>query len=163
MKEQELDELVDEVCRNRVSDGRKESALIPILQNIQSELGYLPRRAMKRISNNLRVPPSQVYGVATFYHQFRLRPEGKHIITQCRGTACHVSGATEIYNYLMRHLGITPPEDTSPDGLFTIKEVRCIGACSLAPIIKIDDEVYGRLDTSKLRRILAKYSREAEQ
>lgn len=159
LNDQELDALVDEVCRIQALGSTKEGSLIPILQDIQAKIGYLPKRALKRVSSHLGIFPSLVYGVATFYHQFRMRPEGKHIITVCRGTACHVAGTTDIYKFLMRHLKIIPPDDTSLDGLFTIKQVRCIGACSLAPVIKIDDEVYGRLDPKKLHLVLDRHRR----
>lgn len=163
LNDNEIDALVDDICRDRGPEVTKRSSLIPILQAIQSKVGYLPLRALRRISNCLGVSPSHVYGVATFYHQFSMKPKGKHIITICRGTACHISGATDIYNFLLSNLKITPPEDSTSDGLFTIKQVRCIGACSLAPVIKIDEEVYGRLDSKKLQQILMKYKRMEEK
>lgn len=157
MTDKDLHILVNQICRKWTSEGSNQSSLIPILQEIQKKVGYLPMEALEIVSNNLGIPPSHIYGVATFYHQFRLRPQGKHIITVCMGTACHVAGATEVYNFLLRHLGITLPEDTTTDGLFTVKQVRCIGACSLAHMIKIDDEVYGGLDLKDLQRLLQKY------
>lgn len=162
LKKGELENLVDEICRSRVTGGRHESGLIPVLRDIQSEVGYLPERALRRVSSNLGVSPSRVYGVATFYHIFRLQPEGKHTITQCMGTACHVSGAKEIHDFLLRHLGIAHPQDTSLDGGFTVRQVRCIGACSLAPIVKIDDKIYSRMDARKLKKLLDKYRKEVE-
>ena len=144
--------LVNKICQKHELDSS--NSLIPILQEIQSKIGCLPETALKRVSQNIGVSPSHVYGVATFYHQFRLRPGGRHTIRICRGTACHVAGATDIYDTLLKELEIIQPNDTSPDGLFTINQVRCIGACSLAPIIKIDDEVYGRIDQKKLKIIL---------
>lgn len=152
-----LESLVDRVFLKWCSEGSGQSNLIPILQDIQAEKGYLPHDALEMVSNRLRLPPSHVYGVATFYHQFRMRPEGKHVVTICQGTACHVTGAMDINRFLFRHLKIDPSDDTSPDGLFTVKQVRCIGACSLSPVIKIDDEVYGKLDPRKLQKILARY------
>lgn len=131
--------------------------LIPLLQDIQSELGYLPEQALERVSQLLRLPTSHIYGVATFYHQFRLRPQGRHMITVCRGTACHVKGSLEVNELILGELGITPPTDTSKDGVFTLQQVRCVGACSLAPVMKIDEEFYGNLDPAKVRRILSKY------
>lgn len=132
-------------------------ALIPFLQEVQEELGFLPEEAMERVSKLLEVPTSQVYGVVTFYHQFRLRPKGKHMITVCRGTACHVKGAFEVNDFLEKELGISSIVDTSEDGLFTLQQVRCIGACSLAPVIKIDEEFYGNMDPSKVRKVLDTY------
>jgi len=152
-----IDLIVDDICRSKGHNNPKQSALIPILQDAQKEIGYLPQRALQKVSTFLGVPPSHVYGVATFYHQFRLRPEGENIITVCRGTACHVGGSSDIHDFLMRHLRIVPPEDTSQDGLFTIRQVRCIGACSLAPVMKVNEDVYGKLNTKKILRILTKY------
>jgi NADH-quinone oxidoreductase subunit E len=134
-----------------------QSTLIPLLQDVQSELGYLPEEALERVSQLLRLPTSHIYGVVTFYHQFRLRPKGRHMITVCRGTACHVKGSLEVNELVLSELGITPPTDTSKDGVFTLQQVRCVGACSLAPVMKIDDEFYGNLDPAKVRRILSKY------
>jgi len=150
-------EIVDRAYQNYQHYDPKQSALIPMLQEVQSEVGYLPEAALERTSELLQLPPSHVYGVATFYHQFRLRPKGKHLITICRGTACHVGGSLDMYNFLTRQLRITLPEDTSEDRLFTIQQVRCIGACSLAPIMKIDDDVYGKLNPTKIRQIISKY------
>ncbi|MEM2875414.1 MAG: NADH-quinone oxidoreductase subunit NuoE [Candidatus Bathyarchaeia archaeon] len=157
LNEEEIDSLVDKIFKSKSGYSPRQSALIPILQDVQKEVGYLPQRALKRISEYLGTTPSHVYGVATFYHQFRLRPEGKHIITICRGTACHVAGSSGIYDFLMRHLKVTPPEDTTSDGIFTVQQVRCIGACSLAPIMKVDNDVYGKLNPNKILRILNKY------
>jgi NADH:ubiquinone oxidoreductase subunit E len=158
--EDELKSQVEEVLKRWGSESLGPSDLIPILQEIQAEVGYLPRKALERVSDQMKLPPSHVYGVATFYHQFRMRPEGEHIVTICQGTACHVTGAEDINRFLMRHLKIDPSDDTSPDRLFTVKQVRCIGACSLSPVIKIDDEVHGKLDPRKLQRILARYRKE---
>jgi len=141
-------------------------ALIPLLQDIQSEIGYLPEPALQRVSQLLKLPLSHIYGVATFYHQFRLRPKGIHLITVCRGTACHVKGSLKVYEFLEKELGLSPLEDTSKDGLFTLQQVRCVGACSLAPVMKIDDEFYGNLDVDKTRKIISEYRekrRESEQ
>ena len=161
--EDKLESQLEKVLTRWGPEDLEPSDLIPILQEVQAEVGYLPREALERVSEITRLPPSHVYGVATFYHQFRMHPEGEHIVTICQGTACHVTGAMDINRFLMRHLRIEPPDDTSPDGLFTVKQVRCIGACSLSPVIKIDDEVYGNLDPKKLQRILDRYRKgEAE-
>lgn len=136
-----------------------DSALIPLLQDVQSTIGYLPERALQRIAKRLHLSESRVLGVATFYHQFQLRPTGQHVITLCQGTACHVANASEIHEFLVRHLQIPPHDDTSPDGVFTIQRVRCLGACSLAPILKIDDDIYGNVTLPKIPRILAPYKK----
>ena len=160
MDSEELTEFVDGVIESHGADAS--SPLIPILQEIQDKYGYLPMDSLRRVSERTGYSPSHVYGVATFYHQFRLRPEGKHVIMICRGTACHVSGTTKLYDMLLDELGLTPPEDTTPDGLFTVQQVRCIGACSLAPVVKVDDQVYGKLTAEKLKGILEEV-REAER
>ena len=147
-------ELVDKIYPYYTHYDPVQSALIPMLQNIQTEVGYLPGEALTRVAELLRLPPSQVYGVATFYHQFRLRPRGEHMITVCRGTACHVRESIKVYNFLNQQLGIKPPQDTSSDGEFTVQQVRCLGACGLAPVIKVDEIVYGRVDNAKIRVIL---------
>lgn len=134
-----------------------QSALIPLLQDIQSEVGYLPGQALERVSQLLKLSTSHIFGVATFYHQFRLRPKGRHLISVCRGTACHVGGSLEVHDLLLRELQITPQVDTSKDGAFTLQQVRCLGACGLAPIVKIDEDFYGRVDGEKVREILQRY------
>ena len=155
----ELEELIDQQLQRHNTESS--SPLIPILQAIQFEQGYLSKDALRLVSEKTGVSPSRVYGVATFYHQFRLKPEGKHQISICRGTACHVAGVSDLYNMLLNELGINPPEDTTEDGLFTLHEVRCLGACSLAPVMKVDDTVYGKLTQKKLQNILKQY-REAQ-
>lgn len=149
--------IVDEVFESFKDHKPLDSVLISFLQGIQSKIGFLPEHVLRRVAKHLNIAESRVLSVATFYHQFRLEPKGKHIITICQGTACHVGGSSEIYDSLVRDLKIDMHEDTSPDGLFTIHQVRCIGACSLAPIIKIDDDVYGKVNLLKYSRILDKY------
>ena len=157
MNTYEVEVLIDEMLELHNSES---NPLIPILQQIQKSQGYLSMEALRLVSEKTGMSPSRVYGVATFYHQFRLKPEGKHRISVCKGTACHVSGAEDIYKSLLKVLEITPPEDTSKDGLFTIQEVRCLGACSLAPVIKIDDIVFGKMNTQKLQTLLKRYKDE---
>jgi len=154
----ELEELIDRQLQYHNMESS--SPLIPILQAIQHEQGYLSKDALRLVSEKTGASPSRVYGVATFYHQFRLKPEGKHQISICRGTACHVAGVSDLYNTLVNELGINPPEDTSEDGFFTLHEVRCLGACSLAPVMKVDDKVYGKLTQKKLQNILKQYRKE---
>lgn len=159
LKSNEIDTLIDDVLENH--DNNSSSPLIPVLQAVQKNQGYLSRDVLRKVSEKTSASLSRVYGVATFYHQFRLKGEGKHKIAVCRGTACHVAGATDVYNTLVRELGIKPPEDTSEDGLFTLQEVRCIGACSLAPVVKIDETVYGKVTPKKLGEILNQYRSES--
>ena len=150
---------VDEICKTHKSGAS--SHLITILQEIQERLGFLPKEALLRVSENTGHSSSQVYGVTTFYHSFRLKPEGRHLIMVCRGTACHVSGTFELYNLLLDELGIVSPDDTTSDGMFTVQQVRCLGACSIAPVVKVDDQVYGKCTAEKLRNLLNRY-REAK-
>ena len=159
MNPSEIESLIDGMLKRHNSESSH--PLIPILQAIQEEQGYLSTESLRLVSEKTGASPSRVYGVATFYHQFRHKAEGKHKISICRGTACHVAGTKDLYDLLVRELELTPPEDTSEDGMFTLQEVRCIGACSLAPVIKIDDTVYGRMTPEKLHSVLNEY-REAE-
>lgn len=129
------------------------SALIPLLQDIQQEHGYLPESELNRVADYCDIPLSRIYGVATFYNQFRLQPLGKYVIRVCRGTACHVKGSGDILTTLENELGIKAGE-TTKDMKFTIETVACIGACSIAPVIAINDEFYGKLDNRKVKKIL---------
>ena len=150
--------IVGEVVRNAINKyGRERKRLIAILQQIQREVGYLPREAIESVSKDLGLPTSEVYSVATFYHQFSLEKPGKHKIWVCMGTACHLRGNDENYRFLREILGLGSGEKTTKDGLFTLEKARCFGCCSLAPVIKIDDELYGGVDTRKLRHLIAKY------
>ena len=132
------------------------SALIPILQDIQQAFGYLPETELKKVSSHSNLPMSRIYGVATFYNQFRLQPMGKYVIRVCRGTACHVKGSFDILTTLETELSIKAGE-TTRDRLFTIETVACIGACSIAPVIAIGEEFYGKLDAKKVKKLLKDY------
>ncbi len=132
--------------------------LIPLLQSAQDHFGYIPRRAINYISTVTGIPESEVYGVITFYSQFRLKPMGKYVIRACAGTACHVSGADLIRETIEDELGIEEGQ-TTDDGLFTLNTVACIGCCSLAPVIMINDNTHGRLTPAEVRKILRKYKR----
>ncbi len=127
--------------------------LIPLLQSAQDHFGYIPRRAIKYISSVTHIPESTVYGVITFYNQFRLHPMGKHVIRLCVGTACHVSGAKFLVETVQDELGIEVGE-TTDDGIFTLSTVACLGCCSLAPVMMIDEETHGRLTPAAVRKIL---------
>jgi len=136
----------------------KRGMIIPLLQETQKIYGYLPRQALVMIADATQTEVSQVYGVATFYSQFRLKPVGKHIIRVCHGTACHVSGAERITEACEEHLGIKDGE-TTPDRQFTLESVACLGCCSLAPVMMIDDTTYGRLNDREAKRILKKFQK----
>ena len=127
--------------------------LIPLLQSAQDHFGYIPRRAMSYISGVIGIPESEVYGVVTFYSQFRLQPMGKYVIRACDGTACHVSDATMIIETVEDELGIEV-DGTTEDGLFTLSTVACIGCCSLSPVIMINDETHGQLTPAMVRKLL---------
>lgn len=127
--------------------------LIPLLQSAQEHFGYIPRRAITYISGVTGIPESTIYGVITFYSQFRLLPMGKNVIRACAGTACHVSNSKMIIETIQDELGIEVG-DTTKDGLFTLFTVACIGCCSLAPVIMINDETYGRLTPALVRKLL---------
>ncbi len=136
-------------------EGRKGS-LIPILQKTQAQLGFLSKEAMEYISKKNQIPVSEIYGVTTFYTQFRMHPTGKNIIRICHGTACHVANAPKISEALYEELKVGPGS-TTKDLKFTVEEVACLGCCSLAPVIMINDKAYGRLTPGKLKDILAQY------
>jgi NADH-quinone oxidoreductase subunit E len=140
----------------------KKGSLIPLLQDIQSSYGYVPRESVELISRELEVYPIEVYGVLTFYAQFYLDPRGKHTIKVCQGTACHVMGGKEILDYLSDKLGIKVGE-TTDDGVFSLERVACLGCCGMAPVVMIDDDFYGSCTIQKMEEILNKYaSGEAE-
>ena len=132
-------------------------SLMPIMQKAQEIYGYLPYEVQKIISDETGVPMEKIYGVATFYSQFTLFPKGKYQIQVCLGTACYVKGSGDIYNKLMEKLDIVGGECT-PDGKFSLDACRCVGACGLAPVVMINDDVYGRLTTDDVDDMLAKYA-----
>ena len=133
-------------------------SIIPLLQAAQSEFGYLPNEVMDAIARFLRVPPAQIQGVASFYSQFRYEPPGKHRVTVCRGTACHVRGSARVVDELSTCLGIKPQE-TGKDGLFTLETVACVGSCALAPLMVVDGKVHGRQTPATARKAIEKISK----
>ncbi len=145
-------QLLDVIAQLKDTKG----ALMPIMQKAQDIYGYLPYEVQKIISDEMDVPLEKIYGVATFYSMFNLYPKGKYSISVCLGTACYVKGSGDIYDRLMEKLGIEGGQCT-PDGKFSLDACRCIGACGLAPVMTINDDVYGRLVPDDIDRILAKY------
>jgi NADH:ubiquinone oxidoreductase subunit E len=141
--EDKLEAILDNYRKN-------EGNLISILQDIQTEFGYIPEDAVTWFSDKLDIPASRFYGVITFYSQFHLKPRGKNIITACCGTACHVNGADKIRDGLRRELHLANGEDTTADGKFTLEEVACLGACSFAPIVLVNGEVHGKTKVNKI-------------
>ena len=136
---------------------KDKSSLIPLLQDIQSIYGYLPEDALQEIADFVGLPLSRVYGVATFYNQFRLIPLGENVIKVCRGTACHVKNSSNILYAIESTLNIKAGE-TSRDKKFSIEIVNCIGACSIAPVITVNDEYFGRLTVKEIPAILKKFT-----
>ncbi|MEM2494270.1 MAG: NAD(P)H-dependent oxidoreductase subunit E [Nitrososphaerota archaeon] len=145
---------ISEILEKFESDSSK---IILALQALQNVLGYLPKEAIIKAAEKMGVPISHAYGVATFYHQFRLKPVGRHIVHFCFGTACHLKGAESIYNAFLKAANMNNNENTSKDNRFTIHKVRCFGACSMAPIVKIDNDIYGKITPSEIRKIISKY------
>ncbi len=143
---------VDEAIRNHPQAGR--DALIPLLQDVQETDGYLCRDAIVAIGRHLGLPPTKVYGVATFYNQFRFQPPGQHHIQICRGTACHVRGSAAVLEEFKRQLDIAPGE-TTRDGEFSLEVVACIGACGLAPVISINGQFYAKVTRARVEEIIA--------
>lgn len=135
----------------------EKGALMPILQKAQEIYGYLPIEVQTTISNETGIPLEKIYGVVTFYAQFSLNPKGKYKISVCLGTACYVKGSGDIYNKLQEKLGIAGGECT-PDGKFSLEACRCIGACGLAPVLTVNEDVYGRLTADDVDSVLAKYA-----
>lgn len=131
----------------------RQVVLIPALQAVQEKFGFLPEEAMEEIGRVAKVSQNVVYGVASFYSQFRFIKPGEHMIKVCLGTACHVRGANSLVDSLERELHIEPGK-TTKDGKFTLEEVRCFGSCALAPVIVVDDQVYGNVTTTKTKEIL---------
>ncbi|MFZ5948024.1 MAG: NADH-quinone oxidoreductase subunit NuoE [Stygiobacter sp.] len=135
------------------------SYLIPLLQDVQDEFGYLPEQQLKQIAEYVGMSFVTVYGVATFYNQFRLTPLSKNVIRVCRGTACHVKNSANILTAIETELGIKAGQ-TTRDKLFTLETVACIGACSIAPVVNINEEYYGRITVKEIPKILSKYKKE---
>lgn len=163
MSVQSLEAKVDpELVHRWIAEiGSDSSAAVPLLQAIQGQYGYLPRTAMDLVVAHTGINASQLFGVATFYAQFRLKPVGRHLIKVCHGTACHVQGADRLNTSLRHALGITDgKEDTAPNGSYTLEDVACIGCCSLAPVMVVDDQTFGNLKGADAQRNLKKHARD---
>lgn len=142
--------------------GAGRDRLIPILQEVQELDGYLSREAVVAIGRHLDLPASKIYGVATFYNQFRFEPKGSYHIQVCRGTACHVKGSADVLDALVKDLGVGPGA-TTRDGLFSLEVVACIGACGLAPVIAVNGEFHARVTPDDVDGILAGYRQAADR
>jgi len=151
---------IEPILQNHPDASR--DSLIPILQEVQERLGYLSREAVVRVGEHLRLPASKIYGVATFYNQFRFQPQGRFHIQVCRGTACHVKGSAAVLDAIQRYLKVEAGE-TSRDGLFSLEVVACIGACGLAPVIAVNGEFHAGVTTKKVEQILDSYRKRATE
>lgn len=149
LAETEVKDKLDEILSHHT--GKKEE-LIPILQEAQEQFGYLPSEVMLKVAKFLQLPESAIFGVSTFYAQFKLVPSGRRIVRVCRGTACHVRGGARILREVEKWLGLKPGE-TSDDLEYTLETVACIGACALSPTMTVDKETYGQMTTKKVAEI----------
>jgi NADH-quinone oxidoreductase subunit E len=131
----------------------QKSSLLAILQDIQTQANYLPRKALEEVAQRLQVPLTQIYYLATFYRAFSLTPRGRHLVTVCTGTACHVKGAASILNTVERELEVKPGETTS-DKEYTLETVNCLGSCALAPLVVVDGHYHGRMLGTKILSLL---------
>jgi NADH:ubiquinone oxidoreductase subunit E len=144
---------IDEIIKSK---GSGPEAAIPILQAVQDQYRYLPTEVLEYVSANTDISATELYGVATFYAQFRMTPVGEHLVKVCHGTACHVGGASGLTEALSDDLGVEPG-GTTPDMKLTIDQVACVGCCSLAPVVMVDSSTYGRLDRKKVVKLIQRY------
>jgi NADH-quinone oxidoreductase subunit E len=135
-------------------------SLIPILQDVQDHVGYLSEEAVAELERRMGISANEIFGVATFYTQFRFTPPGRHTILSCQGTACHVRGGRQILNELEQRLGVTAGQTTA-DGQFDLERVACLGCCALAPVVAVDGKVHAQVTTKKIPSIIARYADEA--
>ena len=136
----------------------EQADLIPLLQKIQETYDYLPREALRKTARALRISENEIYGVATFYAQFRFVPRGQHHLKVCLGTACHVKGGEQMLEIMQRRLGIHPGETTA-DGRYDLERVACLGCCALAPVVTLDHKTYARMSVLKLQGILDEHNK----
>lgn len=147
---------LESVCEIIERHGYQKASLIGILQDIQTKVNYLPRKALIQISKSLDIPLTSIYEVATFYKAFSLEPKGRHTIQVCLGTACHVRGGARVLDYLENRLEVKSG-GTTKDQAFSLESVNCLGACALGPMMVIDKKYYGKTNTNKIETILKKY------
>ncbi|MBN2653806.1 MAG: NAD(P)H-dependent oxidoreductase subunit E [Nitrospirae bacterium] len=138
-------------------------SVVSILQDTQSQLGYIPQEAITYFASELNIPESRFYGVATFYSQFCLKPRGKNIITACCGTACHVKGVDKVVNAVSRRLRLSDNDHTTSDGEFTLEKVACLGFCSIAPVVLINGEVFGKAAVEKVVKKIDSIARKDDE
>jgi NADH:ubiquinone oxidoreductase subunit E len=148
---------IEETFQDIVNSSAKDREnIISVFQSIQETFGYVPEKAVNLVSKRLGVPASRLFSIITFFPQFHLKPTGENIITVCRGSACHVNGSERLLNRILIELGIPPSEDTTEDFKFTVEKVNCVGACSMAPVVLINNEVCGKMAFDKLKKKIAK-------
>ncbi|MCW0482183.1 NAD(P)H-dependent oxidoreductase subunit E [Gaoshiqia sediminis] len=148
---QHINTVVDEIVKQK---GHTKKSVIPILQAIQDEFNYLPEEALRHICETTEITPGNITGVASFYSQFRMVPAGRHMIKVCVGTACHVKGAMQVYDAFKRHFKLSGTEETDPSGTYTLEKVSCLGCCTLAPVVQVDDVTYGHVTSDKIESVL---------
>ena len=149
-----VEEIVDKFVEKHPKD---QSSLIGVMLDVQNHYYYLPKTAMLRISEKMNIPLSIIYNLATFYKAFSLKPKGKHPISVCTGTACHVQGATKILERFERELNVKADGTPTADKLFSVESVRCLGCCGLAPVVTIGKDLHGKLPPNKVPKILKQY------
>lgn len=150
-------EIIEVVARSVQEHGATLEELIPILNDVNRQLGYLPRQALQEISRQLKVPKSQLFSVASFYQMLSTKPRGKHVIQFCESAPCHVVGGREVFERLIDELKIQPQE-TTPDGKWTFITVSCLGVCGVAPVLIVDEDMYGNVQPNQIPEILARYN-----
>lgn len=150
------DERLEKIRHSIETFKQVKGALIPVLHEVQDTYGYLPEDVLQVVSEGLKVPLSEIYGVASFYHFFSLEPKGEHIIRVCLGTACYIKGAQAILDTLAKELKVAV-QKTTEDGKFTLEATRCLGACGLAPVMTIGEKVYGKVAATDIPKILKEY------
>lgn len=156
LTKEQIDKKTAELKQFIAANKDTKGPLMPIMQKAQELFGYLSLETQELIADSLDIPVSEVYGVATFYSQFSLRPKGENVVSVCTGTACYVKGAQTILDELQKQLGIQAG-GTTADGQFSLEATRCLGCCGLAPVMTVDEEVYGRLTPADVKGILDKY------
>ena len=152
--EKQMEEVLESIYQKSVAHGDN---IITILQDMQNELGYIREEAVDWFAKRTNIPASKFYGVSTFYSQFHLNPRGKNIITVCSGTVCHVKGAQRIVSKLKEELKLKKDQQTTRDQLFTLENVNCVGACSIAPVVLVNDKVFGKQSPDKMVKNLKPY------
>ena len=147
----------DEKTVDKIIKKGGESSLITILQEVQSHYNYLPEQVLTLLGKKLEVPLSEIFSLATFYRSFSLKPRGKNLLKVCLGTACHVKSGANLFEKVKRDLNLSEEETTTKDLGFTVEEVRCLGCCSLAPVVSVNEDTYGSMTQEKLSKVLKKY------